>query len=171
MFRVQMLLDGLAAIPKSVRREAFRAAIGKAGEYWHKHFMPFHFTNQAYARYSYAQRKPGYERAKRMRRENGQGVKAIGEVKPLVWSGTSRERAKHRDVRPKAASAERFYADVLLHAPALNFRNPKSRTHPRVEVTYVNESERNRLQGVFQTEAARELQRRGATQKVIRVYR
>lgn len=172
LLRVEMILTGLAAVTPAMLRDSIRVAIGKAGEVWHKRFLPLHFTNAAYARYSAPFRQPGYEVAKRRRRENGQGVRAIGEVKPNVWSGRSREQATgQRDVRAKAASHRNCYAEVVLHAPALNFKNPHTNVHPAAEIRYINEPERNVLQATFQLETARELGRRGHTRKVVRVYK
>jgi hypothetical protein len=167
--RFKLDVDGLAAIPPSVRRNVFRDAIGDAGDWWWTNRLPLHFTNQAYAIWGYTRRQPGYERAKRQRRANGNGVRAIGEVKPNVWSGESRERSRTKDVRPKAASSTRCHVDVVINAPALNFKNPKSAVNPRAEVTALTESERLKAQDVFQSSAIRRFEAAGHNHRISKI--
>lgn len=165
-------LSGLAAIPPSVRRDVFREAIGEAGAWWWKNRLPLHFTNDAYAFFSYTPRQPGYERAKRRRQSNGQGRRAIGEVKPHVFTGESRARAlQAMDVRPKAASHSRFYCDVVLNAPAMNFKNPRSAVDQRAEITRITSVERGRMQGVFQLAAIRLFKARGYQHRLVKVIK
>lgn len=153
-------IDGIAGLKPSQVRAAARAAMKSVGDQWIKKFLPRHFNQRATARYGYTLRDPYYRRRKR-RRQQINGVRSIGEDKPLVWSGQSRERAKAARTDAKAPSSTRAYADIVINAPALNFRYQDSRINMREEATRVLPAEAEELAALFVKTIDRELTRIG----------
>jgi hypothetical protein len=146
---------------------AGRVAMRAVGGYWVRTYLPLHFENTAFFRYGYTARNPAY----RKRKINGGtlgGEQSIGEDRPLVWSGRSRERAKAARVEAKAPSGSKAYAEVVIDAPALNFRPVGSRIDMRDEVTRVNQQEISVLSDIFVRAYEKELIRMG---KMKRRYR
>jgi hypothetical protein len=162
--RASITIDGVAALKPSQIRAAARVALRAVGETWINRFLPLHFQNIAFARYGYTPRQPYYRMRKRKRVEIG-GVRAIGEDKPLVFSGRSRERAKAARVDAKAPSSTRAYADIIIDAPALNFKPTGSTVNMRDEVTRVTQEEQDILSNVFVRAFEAELDRLGRTTK------
>lgn len=136
-----------------------RESIAAAGERWRREYLPIHFTKRATRRYGYTPRggQPGSGRAfrksyswhKLKRGQNGQGVKAIGEVKPLVWSGESRGRARHQSRIKATATSSKAKAVVTIPAPALNFRGPGSKADMLKEIRTVIPEETRALATTF----------------------
>ncbi len=123
-----------------IKRQSWR----QTGEHWHGRYRPKHFRRSAIREYGYTPRtgepgssnpKGGYMRRKR--REKGHGL-------PLVWSGTSRRLTRLRDVRATTKGAR-----VVMNAPTLNRRHPKSRINMREEMTRISVRERNELTKVL----------------------
>lgn len=132
MINITMIREGVAAFGKQQMRNIGRKAIAAAGLLWWRAYLPIHFTKRALRRYSYHPRQgdPGsghpfrgsYAESKIKRRKNGQNVQAIGENKPFVWSGRSREQATSApNVEAKAKNYSTFDAHVKINAPTLNF--------------------------------------------------
>ncbi len=123
-----------------IKRESWR----QTGEHWHGRYRPKHFRRSGAREYGYAPRtgepgssnpKGGYMRRKR--REKGHSL-------PLVWSGTSRQLTRLRDVRATSKGAR-----VVMNAPGLNRRHPKSRINMRDEMTRISVRERTQLTKVL----------------------
>jgi hypothetical protein len=157
-------LDGIAAMKASDIRAAARVAMQKVGDYWIKTYLPLHFENTAFFRYKYTPRNPRY-RKRKLNFGEIDGVQAIGEDRPLVWSGRSRERAKAARAQGKSPSAKFAYADITIDAPALNFRPTGSRIDMRDEATRVNQQEVNTLGDLFAKEFDKELVTLGAKKR------
>jgi len=155
-------LDGIAGLKPNQIRAAARVAMKAVGDRWIADMLPRHFLQSATARYSYANRDPVYRRRKRLGAEIA-GVASIKEDKPLVWSGRSRERAKAARTEAKAPSATQAICDVIINAPALNFRYKDSNINMREEVTRVLPSEAEQLAALFVRIFDRELDRLGRT--------
>ena len=144
--------DGLMSATRTDLRTAQRETWADTGLYWHEHFKAEKFSRAGAALHNFTPRqgdygsgvpfKGSYTQAKVLRRKNGQGVQAIGENQPNVWSGRSRSQAMaSKRVSAKAKSASQGYVDIHIDAPALNFKNPKSKVHPTKEVTSVSRSQ------------------------------
>jgi hypothetical protein len=132
-------------ILKSELNRVTRACLEQVANYWHRHFRAKHFTAAGAREYGYAKRRG---------EELGQGSKAFwhsytgrklrkyGHKRPLVLSGVSEALTLMRDVRVTGKRAR-----VVLHAPALNFRNPYSQINMREEMMRVSEAEARTLTG------------------------
>lgn len=101
------------------------------GNLYKSRFLMLKFTHGALKRYGLQPRRGqsgsgrkftgSYVQAKVKRRENGDGVRAIGENKPFVWSGETRNRVRSQSrVEAKASSSERGYFEVIAQARQLN---------------------------------------------------
>lgn len=122
MFKVEISRSGLSTIGKRGFQEIGKAAIEKAAEYWHATYLKLHFDNIAYRRYGYTSRAKETDRAKVNRYKSSDGERAIGEVKPLVFTGRSRERALGKKIiRSTAPNYQTYRAEVVIDAPAFNF--------------------------------------------------
>jgi hypothetical protein len=165
MMRISITRSGIAAIGKNTLRAIGRDAIYAAALYWWTKLLPLHFQNIAYRRYNYAARDKRTNAIKAQRRPwpFGEHLEpAVGEVKPLVFSGRSREIAlSHPNIRAKAKNFETFQADVIINARAFNFGAGK-RIDMRDEVTRTNPNELSAMQRVFATEFNNKLVEKGA---------
>lgn len=165
MMRIEITRSGLAAIGRRGYQEAGRLAIAAAAHHWWSKFLPLHFTNVAYLRYRYAGRDKRTNELKRERRPWPFGehtAPAIGEVKPLVYSGRSRQLALSREnIHATAPNYQTYRADVIIDAPAFNFGAGK-RIDMRDEVTRTNPSELATMERIFGTEWNKQLIRLGA---------
>jgi hypothetical protein len=160
MLKITITRSGLAAIGKNGFREVGRLAIEAAAHHWWKVFLPLHFQNVAYRRYNYKSRNRRYEESKLHRRKFGD-LNALGEVKPLVFTGRSRERALSApNITAKAKNFETYRADVVINAPAFNFGVGK-RIDMRDEVTRLNPQEIKTLERVFAVEWEKQLKAKG----------
>lgn len=162
MLRVQITRSGLAAIGKRGFQEAGRAAIQAAAQYWFDNYLKLHFEDIAYRRYRYANRNRKYEESKAHKRKADDGLNALGEVKPLVFTGRSRERALSApNIKAKAPNYQTYRADVVINAPAFNFGIGK-RIDMRDEVTRFTPQEEKTMERVFAAEWEKQLIARGA---------
>ncbi len=141
-------------------RDAARTAMQAVGDEWIAKFQPLHYLQSATTRYGYTPRDPIYRRRKRLGGEIA-GVASIKEDKPLVWSGRSRERSKQARTEAKATSSTSAYADVIINAPALNFRYKGSKIDLREEATKVLPAEAEHLAALFVKVFEREIERMG----------
>lgn len=155
-------LDGIAGLKPKQIRDAARAGMQAVGDHWIAKMLPRHFLQSATARYNYTPRDPIYRRRKRLGGEIA-GIRSIKEDNPLVWSGRSRERSKAARNEAKAVSSTNAYADVIINAPALNFRYKGSQINMREEVTHVLPTEVEELAALFTKVFERELERLGRT--------
>lgn len=162
--RITITRSGLATIGRNGFREAGRLAIHAAGLYWWQKYLPLHFSNIAYLRYRYASRDSRTSKYKRQRRPWPFGEHtepAIGEVKPLVFTGRSREAAlRAPNIKSKAPNFETYRVEVIIDAPAFNFGAGK-RIDMRDEVTRATPQELKTLDNVFVAEWNKELNRLG----------
>jgi hypothetical protein len=150
--------DGLMAATRTDLRNAQRETWSDVGLEWHRTMKAEKFTKAGAAKHNFTPRrgdygsgvpfKGSYTQAKILRRRNGQGVRSIGENRPNVWSGQSRSQAMASNkVTAKAKSFDQGSVDIHINAPALNFKNPKSKVHPSKEVTSVNQPQLSTLEG------------------------
>jgi hypothetical protein len=164
MMRITITRSGLAAIGRRGFQEVGRNAIAAAGLYWWTKYLPLHFSNVAYLRYRYTTRDRRVEKLKRDRKPWPFGEHtepAIGEVKPLVWSGRSRETAlSHPNINATAKNFQTYRADVVIDARAFNFGAGK-RINMRDEVTRTTAQEEKTLENVFAAEWERQLIAKG----------
>lgn len=160
MVSATLELDGLAALKANDIRAAARLAMQAVGDHWIRTYLPLHFQNTAFFRYGYTPRNPGYRKRKRAQAIIGE-AQALGEDLPLVFSGRSRERAKRARTEAKAPSRNRAFADVIIDAPALNFRPAGSRIDMRAEVTRVNQQEAEVLSDLLAKRLDQELVKAG----------
>ncbi len=162
MLRIQITRSGLSAIGKRGYQEAGRLAIQAAAQYWFDSFLKLHFENIAYRRYRYANRNRKYEESKVKKRKADDGLHALGEVKPLVFTGRSRERALSApNIKAKAPNYQTYRADVVIDAHAFNFGVGK-RIDMRDEVTRFTPQEEKTMERVFAVEWEKQLIRLGA---------
>ncbi len=162
--KASITIDGVAGLKPNQVRAAARVAMQAVGDYWIKHFQPRHYQANATALYGYAPRSATYRRRKRAFAEFA-GVRSIGEDKPLVWSGRTRELAKAARTEAKAPSSTRAYADVIINAPALNFKGGVSKIDMRGEATRVLPAEAEVLAALFVGVFERELTRLGKAKR------
>lgn len=128
--------------PKLMQRElnnVNRELMEELGWHWHRRIRPKHFRNSATTEYGYAPRAG----------ERGSGrpwkgsytylkLRFYGHTRPLVLTGES-EQATETSGRVEAtATKTKAQAKVRMDAPALNFKNPKSRIDLRDELTRVS---------------------------------
>lgn len=122
-------------IPARLWQDALRVGARAMGQHFKRFMLPLRFTKRGATRLKYAPRsgEPGSGRAfrgsytwKKMRRhENGQGVRAIGETKPFVWSGRARNAARNSSrVQVASPGRGRAWAHVAF-GPTEIQRNPK----------------------------------------------
>lgn len=149
MIRISITKSGLLAVGKKGFREIGRQSIEVCVRYWWEHYLPLHFQNVAFLRYGYASRGPNYRKAKIRQGVGADGVRAIGEDKPLVFTGRSRERAlSSPNISAKAPSFERYVGKAIINAPAFNF-GAGARIDMRDEVTRLNPTEAAYLDNLF----------------------
>lgn len=123
-----------AKLPKvgtKVRRDGLRVSVKAGGNHYKQRFLMRRFTHAGIKLYNLTPRRGqrgsgrpfrgSYVEAKIKRRENGAGVRAIGENKPYVWSGETRNRVRSMArVEGKAASATRGHWVIIAQARQLN---------------------------------------------------
>jgi len=138
-----------AMTKREFRNEILKPAWKELGEWFHKNLLPIRFTNAAKQLLNLAPRggeAPGTSYKAFRRSYTGRKVRMKGHRKPFVWSGTSERNAtKIRDVRATSNGTR-----IVLHAPALNFRNKHSAIRMNEEIRRVAESEYPILQRRFE---------------------
>jgi len=153
--------------PRGMRREwsaCARAAGEETGNYWHQQLLSKHFTHQGGKEYGYLPRSgeggrmPISSGGGKTGRLNwtytytGRKLRYKHHTDPLVWSGgMKRETTAIRDVRV-SGSSHVTHVRVVLHAKALNLRNPKSPIDMRDEISRVSDQEAAILASVFDAE-------------------
>src|SRR5262245_52096293 len=139
MVKASITLDGIVALTPEQIRAIGRKALRAVGRRWIDTMLPIHFTNAAFSKYGYQPRNEYYRRRKRTRREIT-GVTPIGEDKPLVWTGRSREGAQRARFKlENSGSTTTAAGEVIINAPALNFRPTGSTINMLDEVTRVTQ--------------------------------
>lgn len=169
MLRIEITKSGLATIGRNGFREIGRQAIGAAVAYWSSHYKPLHFQNVAYLRYGYQSRTKKYNESKQRRLKAEDGMRALGEVKPLVFTGRSRDRALGQSkIRTRAPNYQTYVGEEVIDAPAFNFGIGK-RINMRDEVTRLNDQESKTLDRIFTENWNKSVERRmAASPKVTR---
>lgn len=154
MLRMSITRSGIATIGRRGFQEIGRLSIEFAVRHWCDKFLPLHFQNIAYQRYRYQPRDKRTNEYKRDRKPWPFGentAPAIGEVKPLVFTGRSRERAlSSPNITAKAPNYQTYTGVAIIDAPAFNFGAGK-RIDMRDEVTRLNPQEAKTLERVFST--------------------
>lgn len=152
MIRISITKSGLATVGKSGFQEVGRRAIEAAVRYWWEHYLPLHFQNIAFTRYGYKYRGPNYRKAKLRRAVGSDKVPAIGEDKPLVFTGRSRERAlSSPNISAVAPNYQTYKGKAIINAPAFNF-SAGARIDMRAEVTRLHPTEEAKLNTIFTRE-------------------
>lgn len=170
MIAVKITKDGISGISKREMQKVGRAAIGAAAFHWWKTFLPIHFTKRASKRYNYVERqgevgfwRTSYTRMK-VERSTIAGVQAIGEAKPLVWSGRSRESATTtQKITTKAPNYATYEGRAVINARALAFIAKKGMGYQ--EVIRTTPQEDGALASVFMRAFEEELNKRGRTRR------
>lgn len=145
-FKGYIIRLGLFGLTKSDYRTIGRTAIQNVALMWQYRFKRLHFQPFAGAKYGYTPRSPLYRNS-----EYAFGKKrAPGPIRPLVFSGESERLAMaSHTVRAKATTHERYHADAIVNAPALNFKNKNSAIDMRKEMTTVIPSEAKQMESRF----------------------
>ena len=150
-FQVDVQQQNTIAASPADRNRAMKTAFERIGQAWHHKYKMLKFTDGAARRYGLTPRKgePGsgrafrgsYTEAKLKRHRNGRGAQAIGETKPFVWEGRSRNDAKAST--KVIARAKRGFgsADCIINAPALNLKPKSGRINVREEFERVTAEE------------------------------
>ena len=167
---------GVLAIGRNAMREVGRFTMHAVALLWWTQFLPFHFMRTAINRYGYKPRagdfgsgrpfKGSYTQAKVLRRRNGQGVRSIGENRPFVWSGQSRERAlSSPNITVKARSFSDYEGRVVINAPTLNFV-----PNARQEILAGTSDEANDLEQTGGKEWEKQLKRRARSARKTKTF-
>ncbi|TWT35319.1 hypothetical protein KOR34_02090 [Posidoniimonas corsicana] len=140
--------------------QALRAAGEDVGVYWHIHYRPKRFSEQAYSEYGARKRSRPYRRKK---------VAEKGHNRPLDYSGEARRDSQQRKVG--AAVRRRGGLEVWIRGPRkLNYRpRTKGRRRPidmRSEWRAWSPRERVKLQKVLRQRIVYHLRRIGSNQRV-----
>lgn len=124
---VKIKFDGPKdAWKKSAYNRLLRDVMEFVGTYWHRQFMPIHFTLAAYRRYNYTPRagETGDPRGNKWMGKRfwssytGRKVKVHKHRKPLVLTGESEQSAKTNFT----IRATRKVVRVSMRTPRLNYR-------------------------------------------------
>jgi hypothetical protein len=149
VIRIKIETRGLLTIGKNGFREIGREAIQESLLYWSQNYKKLHFENIAYRRYGYKSRNRKYSESKEKRRKFDDGLNALGEVKPLVFTGRTRERVLGQaKITTKAPNYQTYSASEVLDAPVLNFSKGK-RIDMRAELLATNTQEEKTLNEKF----------------------
>lgn len=134
------------ATPRHLLKE-WRAISKKAwfqtGRFWHQTMRPKHFTKAGALEYGYIKRKgEGAARGSgRFRRSyTGKKLKRFGHDLPLVYTGISRLATSARDIRASSRGVR-----IVMKAPNLTKRHPKSQIDMRKEMTTISTKEGKQL--------------------------
>jgi len=132
-----------------------KAAYAATGVDWHRTALPKHFTRAGAREYDYSPRKgePGNRYRKGFKRSyTGQKLAQFGHTLPLVYSGESRALSRLRDVRASGKGVR-----IVLNAPGLNRRHPKSKINMRREVLALSPADEARAMRTFDREMQRQI--------------
>ena len=114
-----------------------------AGNVWHRNYRLRHFERGAFQRYRYTERSRIYTQRKKKR---------FGHTKPLVLTGTTRDRTANKNV-----AAKKNEVRVKMPANALNFRPRGFRGNMRDEFTQINSREHGILSSRMNNELVQRL--------------
>lgn len=141
------------ATPRLMARQAnsvHRVAAIDLAHFWHDHYVRKHFTQAGATEYGYTPRRgqsgnlgpEGFNRS-----YTGQKLRIKGHTRPLVWSGASYlfVIASRNNVTATATRGNAT-ARLRMNAPALNFKNPRSRIDMRAELTTVSPREHQEME-------------------------
>lgn len=134
------------ATPKLMAREAndiHRDVAREMAITWHDRYVRKHFTQAGASEYGYTPRAGERGTGKAFRKSyTGRKLARFGHTRPLVFSGASLVLvlASRNNVRATATKGE-ARAVLRMNAPALNWRNPRSRIDMRDELTRVSAAE------------------------------
>lgn len=141
--RIELRYQGFVAELSRRQAAALRGpqqqALLEVGKTWQRDMVPEHFKVSGARLYGYTPRSGEqypYGSREFRRSYTGRKKRMFGHTNPLVWSGRSRTLAQHGQIRATAK-----LCTVKVPAPALNFRNPRSKIDMRTEVLKVVESE------------------------------
>jgi hypothetical protein len=136
------------ATPRKLRKAhnaAAKEAWPDAGEHWFGEIRPKHFTPEGAREYGYHKRKGENQSGARFDRSyTGRKLKKFGHTNPLEYSGESKRRTEQGRV-----SATSRGARVVMNAPALNFKHPKSRIVMRAELAAISRGDAEDVGRVF----------------------
>ena len=166
---------GVAGIGRRALQAVGRAAMITTATFWQTKFLPLHFTRRAFRLYGYKPRsgdpgsgkpfKGSYAESKVRRKANGEGVRAIGENKPFVFSGRSRDQAVNQsNVTATARNYQTYEGRVAIPANTLNFL--RGRIDAAKEIRATNPNEEQQLERVFADAFELELNKVGRTNRV-----
>jgi len=133
-----------------------KAAYTAAAVDWHQTARPKHFSRAGAREYNYKPRKGerGNAHPKGFKRSyTGRKLAKYGHTLPLVYSGLTQGLTRQRDVRATATGCK-----VVIHAPGLNRRHPKSQITMRLEMTAVSDADRQRAVASIDAELQRQIQ-------------
>lgn len=121
-------------VSASVYRDALRDGLKAVALYLRQEVFPVRFTKRGATMLGYTPRsgEPGSGRAfrgsytwKKLKRyENGDGVRAIGETKPFVWSGAARRQSRSARLEARSPGAGKGHAKATFGPTQMN-RKPK----------------------------------------------
>jgi hypothetical protein len=155
MYRIFIEIRGAPAyLKKSTWNLMKKAAFKKVGEWWHKVCRPKHFTYEGAQEYGYTPRQG--EQSGLGRRfwstYTGRKLKKFGHKHPLEWSGVSKTRTLDPDIRSTSGRVQ-----IVLHAPAFNFTQPRGRIRMWEEMTRISDKEETALAAVMNDAIGHEL--------------
>ncbi len=134
-----------------------KAAWKAAGIFWHTEFRPLHFLRSATRRYGYLPRSGSRlpRGSKGFRRSySGRKLRKYHHMKPLVFSGQSRDLTKIRNIKATSKGVR-----VSMNAPALNARPKDGRIRMHKELRKVIPAEREAIAEVLAKEFERQADR------------
>lgn len=152
MIALKISKSRLKGVPKAVQQKALRAATTAGGYHFKSRHLMRRFTAAGARLLGYKPRRGArgsgrafqgsYVQGKIKRRENGQGVKAIGENKPFVWSGESRNAVRTgAKVTATVNSATRSRFEIVAATPNFNRRGKNARIDLNEEFSRVADLE------------------------------
>lgn len=131
-------------IPIRAWRQILKFTNLAMGQYWHKHFLPMHFSVEAKRRYQGNVYAPRSDRHKQ-RKERQRGLAAKSKNEYLVFTG------KLRELTTRGATYRVFPTRVRIHlaTPHYVYKRPKpGKPNIHAEVTAVNAAELRTLRQV-----------------------
>ena len=142
--------------------KALRTAFQAAAAFWHRRYLPFHFTPGGARVYGYERRSEAYNKRK---------LKIKGHQNPLVWSGALKAAAKAppKITASRRGGTNRITARLRMNVPDHAARRSRRPGMPNMadELVRVRDSELLEIGRVIERAAAAELGR-DTTEKVER---
>lgn len=166
--KVQLKLNGVEGLTKSVQNRIMRESLVEVGNRWHEKYLKRHFTHRGAQIYGYGARsgEPGSGRGFK-RSYTAWKKKNKGHTDPLVKSGRGkREALANRIVKARISSkAKRAICTVTLPR-VFNFnlrRTGKSKTNANEEIRRVTKAELRDLENYFVEVLSRKYEKAGRT--------